>query len=113
MGQRMKAAIEIYVNTIVLMMIVSCCLFFICSSLRNAQARNFHSATMAKIEASAGSERVITESIEEARQKGYELLVTPATLYEDKQYFYVELLYEYELPFLGTKRESKIEGFAR
>lgn len=109
----MKTAIEIYMNTIILMMIVSCCMFFVCSSLRNAQARNFHSATMAKIEASAGSERVIAESIEEAEQKGYRLFVTPATLYEDKQYFYVELLYEYELPFLDTKRQSKIAGFAR
>lgn len=113
MGQTMKAAVEIYVNTIILMLIVSCCMFFVSCSLRNAQARNFHSSTLAKIEASAGSERVIAESISEAEEKGYHLLVTPATLYEDKKYFYVELLYEYELPFLGNKRESKIVGFAR
>lgn len=113
MGQKMKAAIEIYVNTIILMMLVSCCMFFVCCSLRNAEARNFHSSTMAKIEASDGSERVIAESIKEAKEKGYHLFVTPATLYEDKKYFYVELLYQYELPFLGKKRESKIVGFAR
>lgn len=109
----MKTAIELYVNTIVLMMIVSACLFFICSGLRNAQARNFHSATLAKIEASAGSERVIADSIAEAEAKGYTLSVTSAALYEDKQYFYVELLYEYELPFLGIVRNSRITGFAR
>lgn len=109
----MKAAIEIYMSTIILMMIVSCCMFFVCSSLRNGEARNFHSSTMAKIEASAGSKRVIEESIEEAKNKGYDLYITPATLYEDKEYYYVELLYEYEIPFLGTKRQSKIVGFAR
>ena len=89
------------------------CLFFICSSLSNAQARNFHSATVAKIEASEGSEQVINESISEALAKGYTLRVTPVSLYENKNYFYVELLYEYSMPFAGAKRESKIEGFAR
>lgn len=111
--RKMKAAVEIYVNTIVIVMIVSTCLFFICSSLSNAQARNFHSATVAKIEASEGSEQIISESISEASAKGYTLRVTPVSLYENKKYFYVELLYEYSMPFAGTKRESKIEGFAR
>lgn len=94
-------------------MIVSSCLFFICASLRNAQARNFHSTTVAKIEASEGSEQVIQDSITEAGEKGYTLHVTPANLYENKKYFYVELLYEYDIPWIGATRQSKIEGFAR
>ena len=97
----MKAAVEIYINMIVLILITSSCVFFISSSLRNAQARNFHSTVTAKIEASSGSE------------KGYTLKVSPVCLYEDKNYYYVELLYEYEIPFMGTKRNSKIEGYAR
>ena len=108
-----KVAVEIYVNTIVIVMIVSSSLFFICSSLSNAQARNFHSATVAKIEASEGSEQVIEESITEASVKGYRLRVTPVSIYENKKYFYVELLYEYSMPFVARKRESRIEGFAR
>lgn len=110
---KMKAAVELYVNSIVIMMIVCCCVFFIASSMRNAQARNFHSTTLAKIEASAGSERVIEESRTEAAKKGYTLQISPVCLYEDKKYYYVELMYEYSVPFLGTTRKSKIEGYAR
>ena len=109
----MKAAVELYVNCIVIMMIVCSCVFFISSSMRNAHARNFHSTTLAKIEASAGSERVIEESRIDAAEKGYTLLVSPVHLYEDKKYYYVELMYEYSVPFLGGMRESKIEGYAR
>ncbi|MBQ4530629.1 MAG: hypothetical protein IJA36_08500 [Lachnospiraceae bacterium] len=109
----MKAAVEIYINMIVLILITSSCVFFISSSLRNAQARNFHSTVTAKIEASSGSERVINDSIMEAMKKGYTLNISPVCLYEDKNYYYVELLYEYEIPFMGTKRNSKIEGYAR
>lgn len=109
----MRTAVEIYVNAIVIVMIVSSSLFFICSSLSNAQARNFHSTTVAKIEASGGSEQVIKNSVNEAEIKGYILKVTPVTLYENKKYFYVELLYEYGMPFVPTKRKSRIEGFAR
>lgn len=109
----MKAAVEIYINMVVLIMITASCVFFISSSLRNAQARNFHSTITAKIEASYGSEKVIQDSIKKAEEKGYTLNVTPVCLYEDKNYYYVELRYEYEIPFIGKKRESKIEGYAR
>ncbi len=109
----MKAAVELYVDSIIMVMIVTCCVFFISSGMRNANARNFHSTTLAKIEASAGSEKVIQESMEEAKKKGYILEVLPTCLYEDKKYYYVTLLYEYSVPFLGIKRESKIEGYAR
>ena len=109
----MKAAVELYVNSIIIVMIVCSCVFFIASSMRNAQARNFHSTTLAKIEASAGSERVIEESKNEATQKGYTLQVSPVCIYEDKKYYYVELMYEYSVPFLGATRKSKIEGYAR
>lgn len=109
----MKAAVELYVNSIIIVMIVTCCAFFISSSMRNAKARNFHSTTIAKIEASAGSERVIQNSISEAEEKGYTLRVSPTCIYEDKKYYYVELLYQYSIPFLGTMREGKIEGYAR
>lgn len=110
---KMKAAVELYVNSIVIVMIVCSCVFFITSSMRNAQARNFHSTTLAKIEASAGSERVMEESRMEAEEKGYTLQISPLCLYEDKKYYYVELMYEYNVPFLGTTRKSKIEGYAR
>lgn len=109
----MKAAVELYVNFIIIVMLVASCVFFISSSMRNAQARNFHSTTVAKIEASAGSERVIQNSIEEAKTKGYTLRVSPTCIYEDKNYYYVELMYEYNIPLIGMKRESKIEGYAR
>lgn len=110
---QMKAAVELYVDSIIMVMIVTCCVFFISSSMRNAQARNFHSTTVAKIEASAGSEKVILESMEEAKAKGFTLQISPTCLYEDKKYYYVRLMYEYNVPFLGIKRESKIEGYAR
>lgn len=109
----MKAAVELYINSIIMVMIVTCCVFFISSGMRNAKARNFHSTTIAKIEASAGSERVIRDSISEAEEKGYTLHVSPTCIYEDKKYYYVELLYQYSIPFLGITRESKIEGYAR
>ena len=97
----------------VLILITSSCVFFISSSLRNAQARNFHSTVTAKIEASSGSKKVIQDSIMKASEKGYTLNISPICLYEDKNYYYVELFYEYEIPFMGTKRSSKIEGYAR
>ncbi len=109
----MKAAVELYVNSIIMVMLVTCCVFYISSGMRNAQARNFHSTTLAKIEASAGSEKVIQDSIDEAEEKGYTLHVSPTCIYEDKKYYYVELIYKYSIPFLGTMRESKIEGYAR
>lgn len=109
----MKAAVELYVNAIVIVMTVCSCVFFITSSMQNAQARNFHSTTLAKIEASGGSEKVITESRMEAEKNGYTLQVSPTCLYEDKCYYYVELMYEYSVPFLGSTRKSKIEGYAR
>lgn len=110
---KMKAAVELYVNSIIMVMLVTCCVFFISSGMRNAKARNFHSTTVAKIEASAGSEKVIQDSIKEAEEKGYMLRVSPTCIYEDKNYYYVELLYKYKIPFLGETRESKIEGYAR
>lgn len=109
----MKSAIEIYVNTIVIIMIVSTCVFFICTSLRSAQARNFHSTTVAKIEASEGSSKVVEECVREAGDKGYELKVQPACLYKNRKYFYVQLTYIYEIPFIHGTRTSHIEGFAR
>lgn len=109
----MKAAVELYVNSIIIVMIVVSCVFFISSSMRNAQARNFHSTTVAKIEASAGSEKVIQNSMEEAKTKGYTLRVSPTCIYEDKKYYYVELMYEYNIPLIGMKRKSRIEGYAR
>ena len=109
----MKSAIEIYVNTIVIIMMVSTSVFFICTSLRSAQARNFHSTTVAKIEASEGSSKVVEECMKEPGAKGYELTIKPACLYKNRKYYYVQLSYTYEIPFIHGNRTSHIEGFAR
>lgn len=109
----MKSAIEIYVNAIVIIMIVSTSVFFICTSLRSAQARNFHSTTVAKIEASEGSSKVVEACVKEATEKGYELKVEPTCLYKNRKYYYVQLTYTYEIPFIHGSRTNHIEGFAR
>ena len=62
----MKVAVEVFVDSILLLLITAASVFFIVISLMTADARNFHSTSVAKIEASDGSQVVMEECMAEA-----------------------------------------------
>lgn len=109
----MKHGIEVFVQCIIIMFLTATSVFFLAASLQNQQARNYHATTVAKIEASAGSETVIQKCIADGREQGYEIVVEDTLLYENVSYYYVKLTYRYGIPFTKLIRSVDIEGYAR
>lgn len=109
----MKVAVEFFVDSILLLLMTAASVFFIVISLMTADARNFHSTSIAKIEASDGSILVIEECMAEAEEKGYQMEIVPACLYEDKSYYYVTVSYGIQIPGSGAKYSGTVEGYAR
>lgn len=109
----MKVAVEVFVDSILLLLITAASVFFIVISLMTADARNFHSTSVAKIEASDGSQVVMEECMAEAREKGYRMEIVPTCLYEDKSYYYVTVSYDIQIPVSGFQYGGTVEGYAR
>lgn len=109
----MKVAVEFFVDSILLLLMTAASVFFILISLMTADARNFHSTSVAKIEASDGSSAVIKECMAEAEQRGYQMKIVPTCLYEDKSYYYVTVSYKIQIPVSGVQYGGTVEGYAR
>ncbi len=109
----MKVAVEFFVDSILLLLMTAASVFFIVISLMTADARNFHSTSVAKIEASDGSSLVMKECMEEAEEKGYKMEIVPTCLYEDKSYYYVTVSYEIQIPGSEAQYGGTVEGYAR
>lgn len=109
----MKVAIQAWVDCILVLFLIATFTFYLAVSLQNSTARNYHSNAIAQIEASAGNATVVNECISRANSAGYRMTVTPTTLYENIKYYYVNLEYDYSIPFSNIKKTIKIDGYAR
>lgn len=109
----MKAAIQGWIDCILVLFLIATFTFYLAVSLQNSTARNYHSNSIAQIEASAGNAAVISQCITKAEAAGYRMTVVPTTLYENIRYYYVTLEYDYSIPFSPLKRTIKIDGYAR
>lgn len=109
----MKAAIQGWIDCILILFLIATFTFYLAVSLQNSTARNYHSNVIAQIEASAGNATVVNKCINKANAAGYRLTVTPTTLYENIKYYYVTLEYDYAIPFSNIKKTIKIDGYAR
>ena len=114
----MKIAIEVF--SIVIAITLACVLFssIISSNNQNCYARDYYNVVVNRIEDSNYSDQVISECINDASEKGYELSVDDVTVYDDQPSKYVTLTYYVSLPvfsLFGTDyaKQAVIEGYAR
>lgn len=114
----MKIAIEVF--SIVIAITLACVLFssIISSNNQNCYARDYYNVVVNRIEDSNYSDQVISECINNASEKGYELSVDDVTVYDDQPSKYVTLTYYVSLPvfsLFGTDyaKQAVIEGYAR
>ena len=114
----MKIAIEVF--SIVIAITLGCVLFssIISSNNQNCYARDYYNVVVNRIEDSNYSDQVISECINDASEKGYELSVDDVTVYDDQPSKYVTLTYYVSLPvfsLFGTDyaKQAVIEGYAR
>lgn len=114
----MRLAIEMFVMTITITL--GCLLLssIVSSGNQVENARDYYNVVVNRIEDSYCNENVISECISEAENKGYKLLVTDVTMYDDNPSKFVTLSYDVSFPILGmfdreNKKQAVIEGYAR
>ena len=114
----MKIAIEVF--SIVIAITLACILFssIISSNNQNCYARDYYNVVINRIEDSNYNDQVITECINDAQGKGYDLSVEDVTVYEDQPSKYVTLTYYVTLPVFSLfgsdySKQAVIEGYAR
>lgn len=86
---------------------------FVNVNLEIEAARQFHSATIERIQSSYYSDYVIEECKTKAKSAGYDLLINNTAIYEDINEYYVALNYHVKVPLLNTSVKGIIEGYAR
>lgn len=114
----MKIAVEVF--SIVIAITLACILFssIISSNNQNCYARDYYNVVVNRIEDSNYSDQVISDCINDAESKGYELKVDDVTVYDDQPSKYITLTYYVSLPvfsLFGTDyaKQAVIEGYAR
>lgn len=109
----MKMMIEGYVLIIGTMIICLLSAGYISVSLQIANARNFHSLTIDRLEASRYASSVQEACFDEAKKHGYQLNIEDLSLYDHHHFLLVELNYEVKMPFLNIVSHGNIQGYAR
>ena len=76
-------------------------------------ARNFHDATIQRIQASKYSEYVIEQCYQDASRNDYELFIENIGLYDEISDYYVKMDYHIALKLFNQSIVGTVEGYAR
>lgn len=111
----MKGAVEYFVGTIILIVAIYLMASYIAASIDTANARDFHAAVVAEIEAGNFSQKIIEKCKGTAEENGYVLSVeAPIELQNHEKMAEVVLTYQYSIALLDIKEDvHEIRGVAR
>ena len=85
----------------------------IAANIQIGNAREFHTNSIDRIQASFYSQSVINDLQNKASENGYTLSVTELSVYEDLKDYKVTLTYDVKVPLLGIVKSGTLEGYAR
>ena len=111
----MKHIISAYGTLFVLMLNIVICISMCNVSILVAEAKEFKADVVAEIENSNFNPNVINGCIAQAREAGYELMVTNCVYDENANIQSAEVLleYTYRIPLLGISETKTTRGIAR
>ena len=111
----MKHIISAYATLFILMLNIIICISMCNISIVVAAAKEFKADVIAEIENSNFNSNVINGCILQARETGYELMITNCIYDENANIQSAEILleYTYTIPLLGISETKTTRGIAR
>lgn len=105
----MKSAIEIFTSMILIVLLSLVCLGFSVSNTNSSSSRDLFYSYKEEIEFSDCSETVINKCIQDAEQKGYELVVEMV----DEDVYKLTFNYKYTAMFFDSGKDVSLVGYVR
>lgn len=108
----MKMIIEHFITFLLLLVFLWIGISYVMQNVIHTSARDYHGAVIKRIEDSNFTSGIIAECIQDAKEKGYHLIVDCYGEEEHKD-AKITLSYSYTVPIINMEKQYSIEGYAR
>lgn len=82
------------------------------AAYKTKEAQLCYEEIVCAVEDSHFEQDVISKMMEEGQKKGYDVMITNASTYQNKERYKIKLVYEIRIPILQIEKEREISGYA-